>query len=83
LFDPSFKTKDDQNDLDDWSCKEEEELDDVEFAANNDDVPFFATIHFSDSKFRKLIYHNLGILLCGHWQEDAAHLTTFQYSSLC
>jgi hypothetical protein len=41
LFDPSFKTKDDQNDLDDWSCNKEEELDDVEFAGNNDDVPFF------------------------------------------
>ncbi len=49
LFDPSFKTKDDQNDLDDWSCNKEEELDDVEFTGNNNDVPFFATIHFSDS----------------------------------
>jgi hypothetical protein len=49
LFDPSFETKDDQNDSDDWSCIKEEELDDVEFAGNNDDVPFFAIIHFSDS----------------------------------
>ncbi len=29
LFDPSFETKDDQNDLDDWPCNKEEELDDV------------------------------------------------------
>ena len=49
LFDLPFETKDDQNDLDDWSCNKEEELVDVEFAGNNDDVPFFATIHFSDS----------------------------------
>ncbi len=44
---------------------------------------FFATIHFSDSYFRKLIQHNLGIFLRGHWQEDAVYLRTFQYSSLC
>jgi hypothetical protein len=49
LFDPSFEIKDDQNDLDNWSCNKEEELDDVEFAGNNHDVPFFVTIHFSDS----------------------------------
>jgi hypothetical protein len=49
LFDPLFKTKDDQNDLDDWSCINEDELDDIEFAGNNDDVRFLATMHFSDS----------------------------------
>jgi hypothetical protein len=49
LFDPSFETKDDQNDLGDWSCNKEEELDDEEFAGNNDEVPFFATIYISDS----------------------------------
>ncbi len=49
LFNPSFETKDDQNNLDDWSYNKEEELDDVEFASNNDDMLFFATIHFSDS----------------------------------
>jgi hypothetical protein len=49
VFDPSFETKNDQNDLDDCSRNKEEELDDVKFAGNNEDVPFFATINFSDS----------------------------------
>ncbi len=40
LFDPPFETKDDWNDLYDWSCNKEEELNDVEFAGNNDDVQF-------------------------------------------
>ncbi len=46
LFDPSFETKDDWNDSDDWSCNKEEELDDVEFAGNNDDLPFFCNHTF-------------------------------------
>jgi hypothetical protein len=49
LFDPSFKTKDDQNGSDDWSCNKKEELNDVKFVGNNDDMPFFATINFSYS----------------------------------
>ncbi len=40
LLDPSFETKEDQNDSDDWACSKEEELDDVEFAGNKDDVQF-------------------------------------------
>jgi hypothetical protein len=40
LLDPSFETKDDQNDSDDWACNKKEELDDEEFAGNKDDVQF-------------------------------------------
>ncbi len=46
LFDPSFVTKDDQNDLDDWSDNKQEELDDVKFAGNNDDKPIFCNHTF-------------------------------------
>jgi hypothetical protein len=46
LFDPSFKAKDDQIDLDDWSCNKEGELDDVEFSGNIDDVPFICNHTF-------------------------------------
>jgi hypothetical protein len=46
LFDLSFETKDDQNDLDDWSCNKEEELDDVKLSGDNDDVPFFCNHTF-------------------------------------
>ncbi len=83
LLDPSFETKEDQNDLDDWACIKKEEFDDVEFDGNKGDVQFSGNHAFFWFIIPQMIQRDLRIFLCSHWQEDAVYFRTFQYSSLC